>query len=68
MPMAHGYLHNKWFGFIGIFLANLSLVGYLFNWTLSGMALGASVMMLFFIWMFILGFSTIRAHKIEVSQ
>ena len=62
-PMAHGQIHNKWFGIIGIVLANISIFGTLFGWTLNGMALSASVMMGFFFWSFALGFSSIKSHK-----
>jgi hypothetical protein len=64
-PMAHGQIHSKWFGFAGIFLANLGVFGHIFDWTLNGMPLGASVMMAFFIWTFLLGFSSLAAHKRE---
>lgn len=65
-PMAHGHIHNKWFGFIGMILSNIGIFGYFFGWTLKGMPLGATVMMAFFLWTFLLGFSSLGAHKREI--
>lgn len=64
-PIAHGHIHGKWFGFIGIFLGNVGVVSYIFDWRLNGMELSAGVMMAFFLWTFLLGFSCLRAAKME---
>ncbi len=64
-PMAHGQIHNKWFGYVGMALASIVVSSHFFGWKLQGMPLGATVMMVFFLWIFLLGFSSLRADKRE---
>lgn len=56
LPIAHGYIHNKWFGYVGIIIA---VVGA------SAQSLELPALMLSYIWLFALGLSTIKASKAD---
>lgn len=65
-PFAHGHMHNKWFGFAGIALANIGVFGFMLkgeNFNL--MPLGGLVMMATFFWVLALGISALRLHARE---
>ncbi len=67
-PIAHGQIHNRWYGYIGLFLGYTGILGYFFGWKLGGMEIGASVMMAFFMWSLLLGFSSLYVHKNGAEQ
>lgn len=65
-PFAHGHMHNKWLGFIGIALANTGAFGLILKGAeFSRMPLGGLVMMGTFFWVLAIGISALRLHARE---